>query len=77
MFIGRMSTLLNREFIKIIDRFEENNEKNLAFSLDTDKKIPSMVRLNSNVFDVIEILLSNAVKYSKNQKNQCENCSSR
>lgn len=57
---------IKKELIDIIDVFENNNEKNLLFHLVKDENVPHMIVLNRSIFEVVKLLLKNAVKYSPN-----------
>lgn len=62
----KIDMAIRQNLISIIDIFEQdNNEKNLDFHFIEDNKVPSSIRINPCVDEVIKILLGNAVRYSK------------
>ncbi|HEX4044233.1 MAG TPA: PAS domain-containing protein [Gammaproteobacteria bacterium] len=58
---------IRQHLIGMIDPFEKNNSKNIAFHLAADVKVPASLKFNRSVDKVFNILLSNAVKYSKSE----------
>ncbi len=55
---------IRQELMKIIDLFDQHNKKNLHFKIVKNMEFPFTIKINPIIFDVVNILLSNAVKYS-------------
>lgn len=56
--------LFGSRLVKIMDPYEENYT-NIEFSLNYDKQIPKVIFIPKGLEDIVEILIANAVKYSK------------
>lgn len=55
---------VRQDLMQIIDIFEQKNEKQLTFTVTKDKNFPHSININPLFYEVVTILLHNAVMYS-------------